>query len=93
MATADRHHHPCARVERTAPVAGAGHRERTLNESPERDHHLASFDMVAARAESLGYRLAREPGTAGGWTLLDAADGEPLYEAPTLADIACYLDG
>ncbi|MEU1955246.1 hypothetical protein [Nocardia rhamnosiphila] len=93
MATADRYHHPCSRVERAAPVAAAGNRESTLNGLPERDDHLASFDMVAARAGSLGYRLAHEPGTAAGWTLLDAADGEPLYEAPTLADIARYLDG
>lgn len=63
-----------------------------MNEAPERDHHFASFDMLAAHAESRGYRLVHEPGSPAGWSLLDAADGEPLYAATTLADIARYLD-
>ncbi|MET8798709.1 hypothetical protein ABZV91_20090 [Nocardia sp. NPDC004568] len=63
-----------------------------MNEPPQRDHHIAPFDELAAHAGSRGYRLVREPGTPPGWALLDAADGEPLYAAETLADIARYLD-
>jgi hypothetical protein len=73
-------------------VAAAGNREDTMNGPPERDDHPAPFDMLAAHAGSRGYRLVRDAGTAAGWTLLDAVDGEPLYEAPSLADIARYLD-
>lgn len=64
-----------------------------MNDAPEQAPHLISFDMLAAHAESCGYRLVREPGTSGGWSLLDAVDGEPLYTAATLTDIARYLDG
>ncbi|WP_459545540.1 hypothetical protein [Nocardia sp. X0981] len=63
-----------------------------MSEAPGRDHHLVPFDMLAAQAESLGYRLVREPGTPAGWSLLDAVDGEPLHTAATLTDIARYLD-
>ncbi|MGW6333589.1 hypothetical protein [Nocardia rhamnosiphila] len=63
-----------------------------MNGSPERDDHPAAFDMVATHAGSLGYRLVREPGTPAGWALLDAVDGERLYGAATLTDIARYLD-
>ncbi|MFQ6228013.1 hypothetical protein [Nocardia sp. NPDC002869] len=63
-----------------------------MNGSLERDDHTAPFDMVAAHAGSLGYRLVREPGTPAGWALLDAVDGERLYGAATLTDIARYLD-
>ncbi|MGW5752225.1 hypothetical protein [Nocardia rhamnosiphila] len=63
-----------------------------MNRSLERDDHAAPFDMVAAHAGSLGYRLVREPGTPAGWALLDAVDGERLYGAATLTAIARYLD-
>jgi hypothetical protein len=62
-----------------------------MNGSLERDDHPAPFDTVAAHAGSLGYRLVREPGTPAGWALLDAVDGERLYGAVTLTDIARYL--
>lgn len=62
-----------------------------MNEAPELDDHPTPFDMLAAHAASRGYRLVREPGTPAGWALLDAGDGEPLYAAATLADIARYL--
>ncbi|WP_063130650.1 hypothetical protein [Nocardia fusca] len=63
-----------------------------MNGSLERDDHPAPFDTVAAHAGSLGYRLVREPGTPAGWALLDAVDGERLFAAATLTDIARYLD-
>ncbi|MGV9925199.1 hypothetical protein [Nocardia rhamnosiphila] len=63
-----------------------------MNGTTDSDQHIALFDRLATHAESLGYRLVREPGTPLGWALLDAADGETLYAAATLTDIARYLD-
>ncbi|WP_416565817.1 hypothetical protein [Nocardia testacea] len=63
-----------------------------MNGLPQRDHHIDPFDKLAAYAGSRGYRLVRQPGTPPGWALLDAEDGEPLYAATTLTDIARYLD-
>ncbi|MGW5384420.1 hypothetical protein [Nocardia sp. NPDC003963] len=63
-----------------------------MNELPEQDDHCAPFGMLTAHAETRGYRLVRESGTAAGWALLDATDGETLYAATTLIDIAQYLD-
>lgn len=57
------------------------------------DSHTGLFDSLAAQAGSLGYRLIREAGTPARWSLLDASDGETLYGACTLTDIARYLDG
>lgn len=50
------------------------------------------FAAVAARAGDLGYELVRGRDTPAGWVLLDADDGEKLHTAPTLTEIARYLD-
>jgi hypothetical protein len=64
----------------------------TVPAEPSRADISAAFEVLAERARNSGYQLIREPHTPTGWALLDAADGEYLYTATSLTEIARYLD-
>ncbi|MBF6455155.1 hypothetical protein IU432_17115 [Nocardia cyriacigeorgica] len=51
--------------------------------------HLRALRIRARRA---GYRLVDESRTRNAWVLVDADDGEPLFAAPSLAEIEQYLN-
>ncbi|WP_067673509.1 hypothetical protein [Nocardia miyunensis] len=51
----------------------------------------AQIREVSARAERAGYLLDCDRWSSAEWRLLDAIDGELLYEAETLDEIAHWL--
>ncbi|MFF3568514.1 hypothetical protein [Nocardia jiangxiensis] len=51
----------------------------------------AQLREVSARAERAGYLLDCDRWSSAEWQLLDATDGELLYEAETLDEIARWL--
>lgn len=58
----------------------------------ETEYRSLSFDALADRARNAGYRLIREHREPPSWALLDTDDGEYLYAATTLAEIAQHLN-